>query len=215
MDITGLTWAMIFRNEIKRFRDWASRVRHHSAEWELEYPDWLRFEAAVFSFLNETDSAKWEVQDWHDLLYAVARDNECENFIERISEDQSLLKKFAFEAMKSDERDAKWPVVERLGQLRDLGFAEPLLLHFVNDADEYVRRRSLMALSILGSKETERLAILAWETGRLYPRIGALHALSKIGSPKLEQFLGLVKQDGRAHLLANASELQIERNEKG
>ncbi|MDG1769220.1 MAG: HEAT repeat domain-containing protein [Yoonia sp.] len=84
----------------------------------------------------------------------------------------------------------------------------------MDDADEYVRRRSLMALSVLGSKETERLAILAWETGRLYPRIEALHALSKIGSPKLEHFLGLVKQDGRAHLLANASELQIERNEK-
>jgi hypothetical protein len=62
MDSTGFTWAMIFRNEIKRFRDWASRVRHQSAEWELEYPDWLRFETAVFSFLNETDSAKWEVQ---------------------------------------------------------------------------------------------------------------------------------------------------------
>ena len=38
--------------------------------------------------------------NWHDLLYAVARDNECENFIERISEDQSLLKKFAFEARR-------------------------------------------------------------------------------------------------------------------
>lgn len=204
MDSSGFIWAMIFRNEIKRFRDWASRVRHHSAEWELEYPDWPCFEAAVFSFLNETDSAKWEAQDWHDLLYAVARDNECETIIERISEDQSLLRKFALEAMKSDESDAKWQVAESLGRLGDLEFAEPILLLFADDSDEYVRRRSLTAL---GSKETERLAILAWETGRLYPRIGALHALSKIGSPRLEQFLELAKQDARAHLLANASEL--------
>lgn len=209
MDRSGFTWAMIFRNEIKRFREWASRVRHHSAEWELEYPDWPRFEVAVFSFLNETDSAKWETQDRHDLLYAVARDNECEKFIERISEDQSLLNKFAFEAMKSDERDA-----ECLGRVGDLELAEPILQLFVDDADEYVRRRSLTALSVLGSKETERLAVLAWETGRLYPRIGALHALSKIGSPRLEHFLELAKQDGRAHLLANASELQTDRKEQ-
>ncbi|UWQ44971.1 HEAT repeat domain-containing protein [Leisingera aquaemixtae] len=214
MDSSGFTWAMIFRKEIKRFRDWASRVKHHSAEWELEYPDWPRFEAAVFSFLNETDSAKWEAQDWHDLLYAVARDNECEKFIERISEDQSLLKKFVFEAMKSDESEAKWQVAEYLGQIGDLEFAEPILLFFVEDADEYVRRRSLTALSVLGSKETERLAILAWETGRLYPRIRALHALNKIGSPRLEHLLELAKQDGRVHLLANASKLQTVRKER-
>lgn len=214
MNSSGSTRNMTLRNEINRFRDWASSVRHHSAEWELEYPDWPGFEAAVFSFLNDTDSEKWEAQDWHDLLYAVARDNECESFIERISEDQSLLKKFALEAMKSDESDAKWQVAEALGQLGDLDFAEPILLLFVDDADEYVRRRSLDALSVLGSKETEKLAILAWDTGRLYPRIGALHALSKIGSPKLEHFLELAKQDGRAHLLTNASELQTEHKEQ-
>lgn len=204
---------MKFGDEVKRFRDWAHGLEDRLLYWEMNYPDWHRLQTAFFTFLDETDKADWDEQDWQDVLYAVARDNENKYFIGRVSEDPSLLKRFSLEVLKSDEADAKWQIAECLGRVAELEFAEPILLILVDDADEYVRRRSLLALSVLGSKEAERLAILAWETGLLYQRIGALHALSNIGSPRLHHFLELAKQDGRTYLVANASELYAERAE--
>ncbi|MFC4217202.1 HEAT repeat domain-containing protein [Pseudophaeobacter arcticus] len=199
---------MEFQHEIKRFKDWASRSLHETAEWELQYPDWPRFEVSFFAFLNETDSTNWDRQTWDDVLYAVARDNECENFIDKISEDVPVLVSLAQKAVKSDETQAKWQIAEYLGCVAELEVAEPLLLSFVKDSDEYVRRRALNALSVIGSQETEKLAVLAWESGQLYQRIGALHALSNIGSSQLVHFLKLAEQDGRHHLMTNVSKLR-------
>ncbi len=119
---------MELSDEIRRFRDWASRGEHHSAEWESDYPDWSSFQDAFFSFLNETDSADWNAQDWHDVLYAVARDNEGENLIQRVSEDKNLLIKLARKAVNSDEKDAKWQIAQYLGDVAELEAAEPILL---------------------------------------------------------------------------------------
>lgn len=194
---------MAFKHEIERFKEYASCSFHGSAEWELEYPDWPRFEASLFAFLNETDSATWD-----DVLYAVARDNECENFIDRISEDTAVLISLAHRAIKSDETQAKWQIAEYLGRLVELEIAEPILRSLADDADEYVRRRALHALSILGSQETEKLAAKAWASGQLYQRIGALHALSNIGSSQLEHFLNLAEKDGRNHLKTNVVQIR-------
>ena len=148
------------------------------------------------------------------MLYAVARDNEGENLIQRVSEDKNLLIKLARKAVNSDEKDAKWQIAQYLGDVAELEAAEPILLLLVEDADEYVRRRSLQALSVIGSKETERHAILAWETDQLYPRIGAIHALSKINSDKLDLFLELAKNGGRKYLVENALKLQAARQQQ-
>lgn len=199
---------MEFKQEIERFKDWASRSLHETAEWELHYPDWLRFEASFFAFLNETDSAAWDPQAWDDVLYAVARDNECENFIDKVSEDMAVLMGLAHRAIKSDETQAKWQIAEALGRLVELEIAEPILLSFADDTDEYVKRRALHALSILGSQETEKLAAKAWASGQLYQRIGALHALSNISSSQLEHFLNLAERDGRDHLKANVDRIR-------
>lgn len=199
---------MGFRQEVERFKDWVKRSLQETAEWELEYPNWPQFEESFFAFLNETDRASWDTQAWDDVLYAVARDNECEKFIDRISEDVPTLTGLAQRAIESDEPQAKWQIAEYLGQSADLEVAEPLLLSLADDPDEYVRRRSLSALSILGSNETEKLAISAWETGELYQRIGALNALNNIGSNRLEHFLNLADQDGRDYLKANVVKIR-------
>jgi HEAT repeat protein len=199
---------MEFCREVARFKDWSIRSSHSSAEWELEYPDWSRFESSFLAFINKVDCANWEPHEWDDVLYAVARDNECEKFIDIIAEDVSVLISLAQKAVRSDETQAKWQIAERLGRRAELEVAEPILLSFAGDADEYVRRRALYALSIFGSREVENLAVLAWDSGLLYQRIGALHALSNIGSSQLEHFLKLAEQDGRKHLIANASVLR-------
>lgn len=202
---------MKFGDEVRRFRDWADSVEHRSLIWEMNYPDWHRLQTAFLTFLDQTDKANWDEQDWQNVLYAVARDNENKYFIGAISDDPSLLKSVSLKVLESDETDARWQIAECLGREAELEFAEPILLILAEDADEYVRRRSLWALSVLGSKEVERLAILAWETGLLYQRIGALHALSEIGSTKLHHFLALAIQDGRPYLVSNALKLRAER----
>lgn len=198
---------MKVENEVKLFKAWAS-TQDQRGEWETEYPRWQAFEAAVLDFLEKTKSAEWDDKDWQNIIFVVARDNECETFIGKISEDKELLLSLAHQALTSHESKAKWQIAAYLGETAALELAEPILLAWVTDANEYVSRRSLIALSILGSKETEKLAKMAWATEHEYQRIAALQALGNIASKELEQFLRLAKDDGRIHLVKKALQLQ-------
>jgi|ETNmetMinimDraft_32_1059908.scaffolds.fasta_scaffold43049_2 HEAT repeat protein len=199
---------MSFHQEVAKFKNWTKTLLSTFGEWELEYPEWDSFISAASHFLDRTSSKDWDDQDWQAVIYAVARDNECKNLISIIAEDLELLVAFSWRTTQSEEQQAKWQAAAYLGDKASLVCAEPVLLQFMKDADEYVVRRSLLSLSRLGSEHTEKLAISAWDTKHLYQRIAALHALHNIGSNQLEYYLDLASEDGRQHLLSNATKLR-------
>jgi HEAT repeat protein len=86
--------------------------------------------------------------------------------------------------------------------------AEALLLILVNDEDEYVSRRALLALGALKSLHAESLAEKAWLSGHEYQRIAALWVLKDIASSKLAEYVLLAGEDGRKYLVNNAREIQ-------
>lgn len=199
----------ILAREIARFERWAASLTGpRSGEWECGYSHWPARYTAVDRMIAAVEVEHVSNADVSHLLQCLARDNECEHIAKQLDVHPGLLFVLAQAALASVEPDAKWQLAERLGRRDDRREeAEHLLLQFVRDDDEYVSRRALLALSRLGSRQTETLAGQAWATGHEYQRIAAQWALGAVASPRLAEYLALARQDGRPFLLHNAMEL--------
>jgi len=69
--------------EVKRFRDWAQHHPRDFGEWETDYADWPALRAAADQALAAESLGDDEVDL---LLYALARDNECESILGMLQE---------------------------------------------------------------------------------------------------------------------------------
>ncbi len=190
---------MSLSREVSRYKAWAEEYFNpkRSAEWECDYPEWESLYASVGEVIK-TSRSNWSSQQVEDLLYAIARDNEAERIIEEVAEDPAALLSLARAAVASSEHDAKWQFAAALGEIPGDGrkAAEALLLILVEDRDEYVSRRSLLALGRLKSAQAEALAERAWNSGNEYQRAAALAVLKDLDSAKLERYLDLARQEG-------------------
>jgi hypothetical protein len=204
----------LLHGQVALFKQWASAKPAGSfsseyGEWECDYPDWHSLWAAAASVIQSVPSHLWTDDCSDDLLYAIARDNETEYIAEQLSGKGEGLLKLARLSVGSSEPEAKWQLAVLLGQLSsDKTSAEALLLILVNDEDEYVSRRALLALGALKSLHAESLAEKAWLSGHEYQRIAALWVLKDIASSKLAEYVLLAGEDGRKYLVNNAREIQ-------
>ena len=206
----GIT-IMSINAEVNKFKNWANDYpeRERSGEWECDYNDWDALYKSVLDFLLSSQDCEWTDSEINDLLYALARDNEMEYLAKELARDTNRLLKLAFYAIQSSESDAKWQLAVQLGVAGcPKEDAESLLLHFVEDENEYVKRRTLLSLGILKSSKAESLAERAWATGHEYQRIAALWVLKYIASSKLPEYLQRAKKDGRKYVIQNALEIQ-------
>ena len=206
MDPTSL-----LHDEVRRFKEWATVIplNARSGEWECDYPDWQRFRAAAKYLIETVPAVNWTKAVTDDFLYALARDNEIEDIAAQFLGRSDALLVLAARAIHSVEVDAKWQIAAKLGELHEhKREAEALLIKFVQDDDEYVCRRALLALSQLKSALTESFAERAWQTGHEYQRIAALWALKDAASSKLNDYLQRAEEDGRKYLVGNAMEIR-------
>src|SRR5262249_28197099 len=150
--------------EVARFWSWAEAYhRPRRGEWECDYPHWADLYQAVTAFLSDSEVAEWDEGLADLLLYTIARDNETEHIAGQLREMPDKLYALARVAVRSGEKDAKWQLAEQLACCPGLEGAEALLLDLAADADEYVRRRALMALGRIKSGQVETLARQAWD----------------------------------------------------
>lgn len=202
---------MSLRTEVEKFEVWASTYpeEERSGEWECDYSEWGELHAAALSFISSLPPEEWSAQNVRDLLYAIARDNEIEYLAEEIAKDVDMLLRLSELALSSSEIDAKWQLAVQLGSLSDRRQeAEPLLLQFVDDPDEYVSRRALLSLGLLKSARAEELAERAWRTGHEYQRIAALWVLKNVASVKLADYIQQAMEDGRQYVVKKAVDVQ-------
>lgn len=202
---------MSLSQEIDKFKAWAANypIEQRYGEWECDYEEWDTLYKAVRSFLASSPIEKWSPAEIDDILYAIARDNEIEYLINEIKENPNVLLKLSSLALSSSESDAKWQLADRLGHLSSRAQeAEALLLEFVNDENEYVSRRALLALGNLKSPKAEELAEQAWNSGHEYQRIAALSVLKAISSQKLPIYVRKAIEDGREYIVHNARRIQ-------
>lgn len=215
--------------EIARFRTWAGndppatrsqeqQLHHADGEWECDYPHWLELCAAVMDHMAASPLEAWSDEQLQATLYALARDNKDEHLAEetRLRYPATLIA-LAKAALLGGEFDARWQLADQLGYLdHHLGDVERLLLAFVRDEDEYVRRRALKSLARVGSPAAERLALEAWnrpDEHQEWARMGALDCLRRIGSSHLENLLAEAERDGRQYLRDFAKRIRQERGD--
>lgn len=195
--------------EVGRFNAWAGdRGPGRSGEWECDYPDWNVLYKAASDLIGNSDVHDWNESIVGALIYAIARDNECGCIASLLRAETGKLCFLARAALRSEEADAKWQLSVQLAH-SSVPFedAEPLLLSFATDDDEYVRRQALMALGRIRSSHVELLAEKAWETGDEYQRMASLAALSDVHSQLLPLYLELAHADGRRYLAAYADRI--------
>ena len=152
---------MSLHQEVAKFRDWAATypVESRSGEWECDYEYWGALHSEALSFVANNSPQDWKSSDVSDLLYAIARDNEIEYLAKEIAANPKILISLAKLSVPSPEKDAKWQLAAQLGMLAShLQEAESILLQFMQDSDEYVRRRALMSLGALKSPRAELFA---------------------------------------------------------
>ena len=195
--------------EVARFQLWAGDYgQRQFSEWECDYPDWASLYTAVSEFIADSKIMDWDESVIGLLIYAIARDNEDEYLAPLLQADVEKLQVLATAAVHSEEKDAKWQLGEQLAFCADrLASAESLLLAFAADDDEYVRRRSMMALGRMKSGHVESLAKAAWETGDEHQRMAALDALYNVQSEQFETYVKMAHADGRQYLVASADRL--------
>lgn len=203
--------ASFLHAEVARFKEWAAGVPvgTRSGEWECDYLDWKSLWAAAKLLLKTAPMSTWTQVMVEDFLYTLARDNEVEFVADELDGRNETLLWLAAQAIKSGEPDAKWQLAAKLGDLSGCAQeAEALLIDLVQDDDEYVSRRALLALGKLKSGRTEAFAERAWLTGHEYQRIAALWALKDAGSSKLFDYLRKAEEDGREYVVHNANEIR-------
>lgn len=206
-----------FLEEVDRFRAWNRSLGKapRSPEWECDYQHWRPLERAFEDFLDTHSPQVWTADELAALLYAVARDNECQTLAGALRERPEALFALADASFDCGEHHARWQLADQLGRLEDLAArAEPLVLRFANDEHEYVRRRALQSLARLKSAATERVALECWsrpDESRPWARMMALWSLHRIRSPTLERLLVEAEQDPNPYLSDFAKRVRLGR----
>lgn len=166
--------------EAARFRTWALGREGRYGEWECDYDEWPAFLKAAEDAIAETERGQLDSDDALNLLYAIARENETEWLRRFLIGYPRTLRSLAIRSASYPDCDAKWQLACSVAAAR-LPDAVEILQPFLTDQDEYVRRRSLLALSPLCPSQAERLAITGIDSASDYSRMAALEVLHDIG----------------------------------
>ena len=201
------------RDEIDRFKAWAPPTDRRHGEWECDYKHWPQLLDAAITAIDQHAGRELSPDVAEDLLYVLARDNESESVREHLVQNPDVLSALAGYATKSLDADAKWQIAVSVADTQLPDGAE-LIRPFLNDEDEYVRRRSLMAYASFAPREAEEIAIKNLAATFEYTRIAALHVLYALDSPHLVSALEVLENDPSGHVRGNVRKLREERQNK-
>jgi HEAT repeat protein len=198
------------REAALEFQEWAEGLTadERSAEWETDYEKWPELTRVYCDVLDVCRPDDWDQSLVDLLLYILARDNEVEVLKGELISRPTQLIALAAASPASDEPDAKWQIADALGRVGATHDAEPIIKQLLQDRDEYVSRRALLALARRGAENLDVWAVRAWETGQEYQRMAALEAFAMSRSPLLASYLDQAENDGRQFLVRRALELR-------
>ena len=183
-----------FLEQVERFRLWEGSWPYaedsKDRDWSYIYRDWDEIYRSFRALLKDIDCSKWDDPLVHSIVYIMGRDDEFQQIARDLAKLPAAFLRIAEAALSSSDRRAKWQIAAELGTFEmDDSAAETMLLGLAGDAEEYVRRRALVALANRGSGLAEEVAVQAWDSADQHGHMAALYALSKIGSPLLEVYL--------------------------
>ncbi len=179
----------VLRELVKDFKAWSRTVKQEF-EWETNYPGWSIINTVFEQLMKTTDIREWDEEFIKDVLYLIAKDNECECLADILHGFPECLLFLSRHGLNYPDSDARWQLVHHLSAIyNDFSESEEIINNYYQDNNEYVRRRALLALGYIKSKYAEENALKSWETGQEYQKIAALHVLYEIDSSKLRNLL--------------------------
>lgn len=195
--------------------DWSEE--NDNGEWEIGMCEFDEMYNNILVFIgnfSRVNPSQITGQIIDDILFGIARDNECGRIVnilvERYPEWYSFLCK---KSLKTAYTNAKWQFAETLKDYKgsDEKLRE-LIFEFLETGDEYTERMALQSLAFLYPEKAEKYAVDFWERNKYendeYQKIMALHVLYIINSPKLEFYLGLAGKSKYKWLKQNAKEIR-------
>lgn len=143
-----------------------------------------------------------------DLLYAIARDNECCTIIEELENYDQWFSLLCRRCIHTGYTNAKWQFAEHLSNYKGKDNLKEIIFDFLTVGDEYTERLSLQALANIYPELAEQYAVNFWERNKYeydeYQKIMVLHVLNQIHSAKLPYYLELAKASNYKYLREHA-----------
>ena len=103
-------------NEIDKFKKWEkdeNPAYSKYGEWECDYQYWNDIYHEIDELLDQ-EELNLSNSQIDDLLYIIARDNECEIIGEKLSKNVPFVISLANYAISSLHSDSKWQLVKIL-----------------------------------------------------------------------------------------------------
>lgn len=197
-------------NEVARFKEWAPAHEGTYGEWECDYEHWDGLWAAAEDSMKTCTHEPPDVATSRDLLYAIARDNELERLRDELVKYPELLRHLARLAVDSSESDAKWQIAVSVADAQ-LPDAADLIRPYLTDSNEYVRRRSLLAIARFSPIEAEKMAKAWMDEDYEYSRIAGLHVLAIVNSDSLSFYLERHADDPSQYVRSNVDDIRKQR----
>ena len=203
---------------VNQFKVWAKENYPHvtedtdNGEWEiasLEFDDMCCNIVRVIEKVG-CDEATEQMID--DILYGIARDNECGYIIDVLEDHPQWYSLLCRQCLKTNYTNAKWQFAESLKNYRGSDNLQAIIYDFLAVGDEYTERLALMSLAYIYPEAAEEYAIQFWNRNKYpnneYQKIMVLHVLYTIHSAKLPYYLSLAEQSNDKYLKQNAVELR-------
>ena len=166
----------------------------------------------ALSIIQECPTANATKQIIDDLLYAIARDNECETIIDELTAHNEWFSLLCRHSLKAHYTNAKWQFVKNLCNYNGNDNIHELVYDFLTVEDEYTERLALKALADIYPEKAEEYAIDFWNRKKYkndeYQKIMVLHVLYQIRSPKLYYYLEIAEHSNYEYLKINAQEIR-------
>lgn len=147
-----------------------------------------------------------------DLLYVIARDNECENIIEMLEDYNDWFSLLCRKCLQSPYTNAKWQFAKGLRNYSGNDNLKNLIFEFLSAGDEYTERIALQSLAYIAPEQAEEYAIKFWDReiykNNEYQKIMVLHVLYQIKSSCLNKYLEIAEKSSSDCLKSNAKEIR-------
>lgn len=146
-----------------------------------------------------------------DLLYAIARDNECENIVQVLEDYNDWFSLLCRNSLKTSYTNAKWQFAKNLKDYKGDDILKNLIFEFLSTGDEYTERLALQSLAYIYPEQAEKYAIEFWNRNKYeydeYQKIMVLHVLYHIHSTNLKMYLKMAENSSYEYLKINAQEI--------
>jgi len=178
-------------DEVAAFRKWADATPHGDSLWELDYQNWPDLLAASEASLLNDELTEEQVDL---LLFVLARDNEAQQLQEALGNNPRSALILSRAAISRGEAEARWQIADYLGSQPGEEAREIQRL-FLADADEYVRRRALLAMTEQDPRLAETTALIWLGAEHEYSRLAALSVLQQVQSSQLQGAIERLRED--------------------